>query len=76
MASLDNIIFFPYYHRCHIFITCLNYDDQAVVLQVTYEHICANSSLKLDPFWEQKWMKFLRKEIPQKYSSYGHAGQC
>jgi hypothetical protein len=52
VARLDNILFFsfPYYHRCHKFITCLNYDEQKVMLQVTYEHKCANPNWKLDLF--------------------------
>jgi len=51
----------------------LNYDDQNVMSQVIYGHNCSNPIWKLDLYWKQKWVKLLRKKIPHKYCSYGHA---
>jgi len=50
VARLDNIFFPLYYHRCHTFITCLNYDDQTLVLQIIHQHNRANPNWKLDLF--------------------------
>jgi hypothetical protein len=75
VARLDNIFFF-FFLTTTGFITSLNYDDQTVVLQVSYERNCAKQNLELDLFWEQKCMKLLRKKNSQKYSSYGHARYC